>query len=387
MSPLRIKRALRAVAQLGVFLVAALAAGLLVTGPASASYSSEIAALQQQESALLSQLQSLQGEASSAGQQAAATQQQISAVQQQLTEDQTELSQVTEALAQTKDQLVTTQAQMTKDRTQLADLIVVLYQRGSDDSFAAAIANSSNISTLVDDTVDIQTLRQQFDSLTKQLLTDTDSLKKLQAQQQIQDQQVNVLVDSVQGQENQLVAQENAYSAEQSDLSGQAGVISGQVQQISTQIVLLREEEAATGGGDGSVGQEGLIINICPSSDPGCYTGPYADQDAYPIGQCTGFAASQANVNWLGNADQWIAGDAGTGEYPIGSTPAVNSFVVFDPGGAYNIPYGHVAWVVQVGLGPTGSEFMVEEDNVVGGGREDMRLVPNTEGVMGFIYT
>jgi surface antigen len=61
--------------------------------------------------------------------------------------------------------------------------------------------------------------------------------------------------------------------------------------------------------------------------------------------------------------------------------------VVFSPGGAYDAQWGHVAWVVQTGVGTNGSGFIVEEDNVIGGGREDSRLVPNTNGVIGFIYT
>lgn len=381
MSQIRTKRALRAAAQLGVFGVVAVAASLLTTGSASASYSSQIAALQQQQNSLLSQLQSLQGQAGSAGQQAAATQAQITTVQQQLTQDQTELSQVNEALAQTKDQLAATEAQMATDRTQLAGLVTVLYQRNSGNSLAAAIANSSGVSQFMDRTLALQTVRQQFDSLTKQLIADANSLKELQAQQQNQEQQVATLVSNVQNQENQLQAQENVYSSEQSNLTGQAAAVATQAQQISTQIVLLREEEAASVRGNGSAGQEGLILNICS----GCYTGPYAN--AYPNGQCTWFAATQAPVGWLGNADQWIAGDAHSGQYSIGTSPQVNSFVVFSPGGAYDAQWGHVAWVVQTGVGTNGSGFIVEEDNVIGGGREDSRLVPNTNGVMGFIYT
>lgn len=382
MSQAQFKRALRTAAQLGVFGIAAMAASLLTTGTASASYASEIAALQSQQTGLLGQLQSLQGQASSAGQQAAATQSQIAAIQQKLTQDQTELSQVNAALAATTDQLAATEAQMATDRTQLAALVTVLYQRESGNSLAAAIANSAGVSQFVDKTLALQSVRQQFDALTKQLIADANSLKKLQAQQQAQRQQVASLVQSLQSQNDQLQAQNNAYTAEQSSLTGQAAAIAAQVQQISSQIVLLREEEAASGG-NGSVGQEGLILNTCS----GCYTGPFVHQDSYPPGQCTWFAATEAYVSWLGNADQWIAGDANYGQYPIGMTPQLNSIAVFDPGGAYDPNFGHVAWVVGVGAGTNGSGFIVEEDNFVGNGREDQRLVPNTEGVMGFIYT
>jgi surface antigen/peptidoglycan hydrolase CwlO-like protein len=378
MSQSRSKRVLRAAARLGVFMVAGMAAGLLTTGTASASYASQIASLQAQRSNLLSQLQSLQGQASSAGQQAAATQTQITAIQQKLTQGQTELTQVTAALTATTNQLAATQAQMATDRTQLAALVTVLYQRENGNSMAAAIANSSGISQFVDDTIDLQTIRQQFDALTQQLITDANKLKTLEAQQQAQKAQVAALVSSLQSQNNQLQAQENAYSAEQNDLTGQAAQIANQVQQISNQIVVLEEESAASVGTGGG-GEWGEIINVCPGSDPQCYNGPDLYEDSYtPVGQCTWFVATHAYIPWHANAADWIADDD---VYPIGSIPEVNSIVVFDPGGYYS-ELGHVAWVVAV----NGAEFTVEEDNVIGGGTEDMRIVPNADGTEGFIY-
>lgn len=365
-----------------------MAASLVSTAPAAASYSSEIAALKAQQATLLQQLSALQGQAASAGQQAATTEQQIGAVQQQLTQDETELSQVSAQLAHTKDQLATTEAQMARDRTQLADMVTILYQRNGNNSLAAAIANSSSISKLVDDTLALQSVRQQFDSLTQQLIADANTLKSLQTEQVAQVQQVNALVASVQSQEGQLQSQEAAYSAQQSSLSGQAGAIAAQVRQIGSQILLLEEEAAASVGGNG-VGSGGNIIAICPPGNPQCYNGSFVNQDAYPMGQCTWFVATQAYVGWLGNADQWISGDANPHPgptYPIGMTPEVNSMVVFDSGGAYNVPWGHVAWVVAVG---PGSQFVVEEDNYLSGrygGYEDTRIVPSTAGVEGFIY-
>lgn len=379
MSQSRTKRVLRAAAQVGVFVVAAMGAGLLTTGTASASYSSQIAALQAQRSNLLSQLQSLQGQASSAGQQAAATQTQITAIQQKLAQGQTELTQVTAALAATSNELAATQAQMASDRTQLAALVKVLYQRENGNSMAAAIANSSGISQFVDATISLQTIRQQFDALTQQLIADANKLKTLQAQQQAQKAQVAALVSSLQSQNNQLQAQENAYSAEQNDLTGQAAQIAAQVQRLSNQIVVLQEESAASVGTGGG-GQWGEIISTCtPSASNACYAGAYLNSDSYtPVGQCTWFVATHAYIPWRANANGWIADD---NVYPIGSIPEVNSIVVFDPGGYYS-ELGHVAWVVAV----NGAEFTVEEDNVIGGGIEDMRIVPNADGTEGFIY-
>lgn len=380
MSQIRINRALRAAAQLGVFGVAATAASLLTTGPAAASYSSEIAALQQQQSALISQLQALEGQAASAGQQAAATETQITTIQQKLSQDQIQLSEVNAELTATKNQLTATEAQMARDRTQLAALVTVLYQRGSSNSLAAAIANSSSISKLVDDTVVLQTVRQQFDSLTKQLIADADALKTLQAQQQAQEVQVAALVSGLQSQSNQLQAAENQYTTEQSSLTGAAGQISAQIQSLSTQIQNLQEEESAFSGG-GSLGAGGTVLAVY-SGYPNL--GSYPDN--YPPGQCTWFAASQAAIDWSQNADGWITGNANSANpYQTGMTPEVGSIVVFRPGGAYS-SLGHVAWVVQTGTGSAGQGFYVEEANYVNGYDEDLRAVPNTQGILGFIY-
>lgn len=380
MSQFRIKRALRVGAQLGVFGIAAVAASLMTTGTVSASYQSEIGALQQQQNALISQLQSLQGQAASAGQQAASTEQQITAIQQKLSQEQLALSEANAELTATTNQLTATEAQMTRDRTQLAALVTILYQRGSSNSLAAAIANSSSISKLIDDTVDLQTVRQQFDSLTKQLIADTNALKTLQAQQTLQEQQVATLVTGLQSQSNQLQAAENAYSAEQDSLTGAAGQISAQIQSLSTQIQVLQEEEAASAGG-GSLGDGGTILDVY--SDPD-YPNLGSEPDAYPVGQCTWFVASEAYVSWAANANGWISGDEASGQYPLGDAPQVNSMVVWRGGGAYS-SLGHVAWVIQTGDGTNGQGFVVEEANYVAG-HEDTRFVPNSDGVLGFIY-
>lgn len=377
MSQSRISRPLRITAQLGVFGVAAMVASLMTTAPASASYASEIQQLQQQQAALVAQLQTLQGQSASVGQQAATTQAQIDSIQTKLAQEQAELSQANAELTATNNHLATTQAQITLDRSQLAQLVALLYQRGASSSVAAAIADSSGVSQFVDATLDIQTLRQRFDSMTTQLISEENTLKGLQARQQVQEQQVAALVSGLQSQSSQLQAAENAYSAEQSSLTGQAGQIAAEVQNISGQIQILQEAEAASSWGGGT-GEAGTILHVY-SGYPNL--GPYADD--YPRGQCTWFAASEASIDWAANANGWIAGDLNSPDpYPIGNTPRVGSIVVFNAGGAYNAEFGHVAWVVAV----EGSAFIVDEANFVNGYDEDQRYVPNTDGVEGFIY-
>ncbi len=381
MSPSLKPRALRLMAQLGLFGTATLAASLLVTGQAGAtSLGSQIAQLQAQENSLRAQLSSLQGQASSADQQAAATQQQVSAAEARLAQGQTQLAEANSALAQTNDSLAKTQAQIVLDRDQLAQLVRQMYQHGNANNLSTAIADSSGVTQFFDTTLQLQSVGQEFSVLTGQLAIDQSRLQALQAAQQTQQQQVAALVVSLQATANQLQAQEAAYQLQASSLTGQAAQLAGQIQQVAQHIQTLQAEEAAVASYGGPAGaQEGTIIRTFAAPSP-------AYPDGYPWGQCTWFVAGQTNVPWQprGNADQWIQADYGMGTpYAVGSTPRVGSMVVFDPGGAYDIPYGHVAWVVAV-VGP--STFIVTEANFVGTGIADEREIYTLQGVAGFIY-
>ena len=58
-----------------------------------------------------------------------------------------------------------------------------------------------------------------------------------------------------------------------------------------------------------------------------------------------------------GNAYQW-ASQAAAGGWTVGSTPAVNSVVVF-PQWAFGSSVGHVAWVVQI----NGNRLRIQDYN------------------------
>jgi surface antigen len=374
-------RLLRLTAQLGLFGTLVLGAAAIVARPAAASnLGAQIAQLQAQEGALRSQLAGIQGQASSAAQQAASTQQQVAAAQARLAQGQAELAQANAALAQTNDRIGQTQAQIVLDRNQLAQLVREMYQHGNANNLSTAIADSSGVTQFFDTTLQLQTVGQQFSSLTQELTSEEAQLRTLQASQQAQQLRVTALVASFQAAANQLQAQELSFQSQASSLSGQAGQIASQIQRIASQIQTLQAEEAAISSyGGPSSAEEGTILTTFAAPAP-------AYPDGYPWGQCTWFVAGQTNVPWQprGNADQWIGEDYSMGTpYAVGSTPRVDSMVVFDPGGIYDYNYGHVAWVVAV-LGPT--TFVVEEDNFYGYGLADQREIYTLQGVEGFIY-
>ncbi|HUY54101.1 MAG TPA: CHAP domain-containing protein [Candidatus Nanopelagicaceae bacterium] len=383
MSQNKASRYLRLSAQLGLFGVAALAASVFTTSDVGAStLGQQIAQLQAQQSSLRSQLASLQGQASQAGQQAAATQQQVNVTLSQLAQEQQQLNRANSALATTNDQIAVEQAQIVVDRSQLATLVTQMYQHGSADNLSTAIADSSGIAQFVDSTLQLQTVGQQFSTLTTQLLSEETALKTLQASQVLQQQQVSSLVASLQSRSAQLQSQEASFNQQASSLSGQAGQIASQIQQVASRIQTLQAEEIAVSNYGGSAGaEEGTILATYGPPSPPYGTSP----DTYPWGQCTWFVATQTPVPWapMGNADQWISEDASMGAYAWGTTPRAGSMVVFRPGGAYDPYYGHVAWVVAV-VSPT--TFIVKEANFIGFGAVDEREIYTLQGVEGFIY-
>ncbi|MHB1575279.1 MAG: CHAP domain-containing protein [Candidatus Dormibacteria bacterium] len=370
-------------AQTGLFGLATAGAALFATGNVGAtSLASQISQLQSQESSLRAQLASVQGKASHANQQAAAAQQQVAQTQSQLALKQQELNRADAALAVTNDHIARTQAQVVVDRAQLASLVTQMYQRGTSNSIGSAIADSSGISQFVNNTLQLQTVGQQFSQITGQLLLEENSLQTLKATQTRQQQQVAALVVGLQNRAQQLQSEEAAFNAAAASLGGQAGQIATRIQAISRKIVALQAEEVAVSSYGGSAGaEEGTILSTSGAPSP-----PYATPgDPYPWGQCTWYVATQTNVPWApsGNADQWVGLDYQSGAYPVGMTPRVGSMVVFSPGGAYDPYYGHVAWVVAV-LGP--NSFVVKEGNFLGLGEVDTRAIYTLQGVEGFIY-
>lgn len=115
---------------------------------------------------------------------------------------------------------------------------------------------------------------------------------------------------------------------------------------------------------------------------------PNPDPYWWAFGQCTWWAQNQRsdeNLKHMGNAEYWAGGAAARG-YRVGSTPAVNATVVFQPGVQGAGGAGHVAHVVAV---YPGGWFLVSEMNFYwnggGWGRVDYRFAHSGSGVS-FIY-
>lgn len=96
---------------------------------------------------------------------------------------------------------------------------------------------------------------------------------------------------------------------------------------------------------------------------------------------CTWFVAQYKNVNWSGNANQWLR-NAQAKWVPTGSTPWLGSIVVFN-GKWYNPVYWHVAIVVDI----TANDIIVKDMNYRRLYEVTTRKVPkNDRAIMWYIY-
>ncbi len=115
---------------------------------------------------------------------------------------------------------------------------------------------------------------------------------------------------------------------------------------------------------------------------------PANDYYYWAFGQCTWWAQwkrGDENLRHMGNAQYWASSAKARG-YRVGSTPAVNATVVFQPGVQGAGGAGHVAHVVKV---YPGGWFLISEMNFYwnggGWGRVDYRYAHSGSGVS-FIY-
>lgn len=98
-------------------------------------------------------------------------------------------------------------------------------------------------------------------------------------------------------------------------------------------------------------------------------------------GNCTWYVASYKNVNWRGNANQWLR-NARAKWHATGSNPTVWAIVQF-AGRGYNPYYGHVGIVIDV----TSTHIIVSDMNYRRLGEVTTRKVPkNDRTIQWYIY-
>lgn len=104
-------------------------------------------------------------------------------------------------------------------------------------------------------------------------------------------------------------------------------------------------------------------------------------QHSFYWGNCTWYVAQYKNVNWGGNANQWLANARAKG-HSTGSNPVAGAIIAFN-GRGYNPYYGHVGIVTEV----TDSHLIISDMNYRALGEVTTRKIPrNDRSIQGYIY-
>ncbi|MDD5769703.1 MAG: CHAP domain-containing protein, partial [Candidatus Gracilibacteria bacterium] len=98
-------------------------------------------------------------------------------------------------------------------------------------------------------------------------------------------------------------------------------------------------------------------------------------------GNCTRYVAQYKDVDWSGNAKDWLYNARAKG-HSTGSDASIGSIVVFN-GRGYNPSYGHVGIVI----GIKGDDIIVKDMNYRRLNEVTVRKVPiNDKTIKGYIY-
>lgn len=104
-------------------------------------------------------------------------------------------------------------------------------------------------------------------------------------------------------------------------------------------------------------------------------------QHSFAWGNCTWYVAQYKNVNWWGNANQWLTNARAKG-HATGSTPTLGSIVQLE-GRGYNPRYGHVGIVTDI----TDSHIIVSDMNYRRINEVTTRKIPkNDAAIRWYIY-
>lgn len=333
-------------------------------------YDAQINALEQQNSGLQSQADSLAATASSYQQAIDALAAQINSLQQNIVSTQSQIDSLTAQINQA-------QANLDYQKQVLGDNIRQMYLEGNI-STLEILASSKNLSDFVD--------KQEYrNAVADKVKTTVDTINALKAQLTDQQHQQQGLLANLQAQQNQLQGQENQQAQLLSYTEAQKATYDQQISANNTQINSLRAAQAAAmaarfGGAPGSG-------PTCGGGYPSAWCNAPQDSEIDSWGmfnrECVSYAAWATAVKYghyvpygLGNANQWPSRAASYG-IPEGSTPRVGSVAIWYVGA-----FGHAMSVDYVY--PNGS-FLVSQYNYSFNGTYSTMVVSANSGFT-FIY-
>lgn len=312
-------------------------------------YDSQIQALQSQNNASQSQVDSLANQAASYQAEIDQLNAQISALQNAISTNQAKQ-------ASLQQQIASDQQQVTQNKAYLSDAIQTLYEDGQM-STIEELATSKSLSDYVDKQTYNTSIQNKINSLISQIAS-------LEAQAQKQKSQLDIVVKV----ENQQAGQLASAQAQQQQMlaynQSQQNAYNAQIASNQSQIASLRAEQAAANRRLDSSGQV-VTSGSCGGGYPASAVSPYGgswgcnysldnalDNFAMYNRECVSYTAWMVYKTYgyspvgFGDANQWPAHaeNAGIG---VGSTPKVGSVAIY-MGNASTDPWGHAMWVVGV---------------------------------------
>lgn len=312
-------------------------------------YSSQIQALENQNSQVQTQVNSLQQQASSYQNAINILQQQIAGIQNAISINQAKQAQLQQEIAQNQQEL-------NYQKKVLGEDIKAMYVQGQM-STVEMLATSKNLSDFVNAETYSSAVQNKIQSTMQQIST-------LQNQLEQQQVQVNQLV-SVEKQQNSQLSSEQAQQQQLLAYNqSQQSQYNQQIQANQSKIAVLRAEQIAANQKLVSAGHVDYS-GTCGGSYPATASGPagnwgcdYAldntiDNWGMYNRECVSYTAWMVYKTYgympfwggNGNANQW-PGDAAAAGIPTGSTPKVNSVAIYM--GGPSDPWGHAMWVKSI---------------------------------------
>jgi peptidoglycan DL-endopeptidase CwlO len=299
-------------------------------------FDSQINALQQQNSGLQAQSDSLAVTAASYQQAIDALAAQINNLQQNIVNTQNQI----DALQKQIDQA---QIDLDHEKLVLGDNIKTMYLEG-DISTLEILASSKNLSDFVN--------KQEYrNSVANKVKDSVDKINALKAQLTKQQEEQQGLLKDLQAQQNQLQAQQNQQAQLLNYTESQKASYDQQISSNNSQIMSLRSQQAAlnrqlggvpTAGDPGHGGYPGMWNNASQDSmldSWGMYNRECVSYTAWKVYQTFGYMPYWGGS---GNANQWPANARADG-IQTSSVPRVHSVAIWNVG-----YFGHAMWVEAV---------------------------------------
>ena len=362
----------------GVIAVVVAGSPLSQVHVAADRFTQQIQSLSAQARALAQEIATLSHASSAALGSALATAQSISKTQGELAQAQVQLDRANQNLADTTRQLEVVRGEVAVDQNQLAQLLVRVYELTYDGSITKILVDSRSFQDAMDTLRSVDQVSSRVQTLITQIRGKRDQLTSLQKQQTHDQQQADALVASLVVLAGQQQTEEATFKQQASSLRGKAAILLVQYRGVQSSIAQVRRAQAAAAAAAAAAAGRGAARVIGNALPPFAF-GP--QNDWFPWGQCTWYAASLRNVTWNGDAWAWAWTAAAAGR-PTGMRPRVGALVVFGPGNGYS-GFGHVAYVVAV---QSRTSFTIDEGNFLGLGVIDQRQIWSLFDVEAFIY-